>query len=185
MAFPIILIGLIRHQMAALQILKEEVRFHQNIIQKLILKIEGIKAQLLELSQQQPLVGLSVPIEEGNSATVIILTLLAMFGIMFLFYSTSTGPIFSPVRTMSAFDDLGNQILIGIRYPVESPVSASIRLAGTPDFIPVSRFVKTITENSNLKSTVANDVVPVVLKTGTPLLENCKLFLLDIVHIFF
>ena len=151
--------------------------------EKLLLleRADELNLVLLKLSQENAVT--SVPLQSDNNTIIIALTVLVVCGILFGYYYTS-GPIFCPIRTLSQFDNLGNEILIGVRYPAESPVSAAIRLVNTPDVIPIQTFVKTLAENPSIKEVSLNNVSSVVSKTGVPLLENFKNFISTIVSFF-
>lgn len=114
-------------------------------------KIEGLEKILSELA---------VPIEITTTPTaaspslLVLLTGVAVVGIIVTCYMYSSSNIFCPVLTMSQLDKYGNQILIGINYPSTLSVKAAIRLVGTDEVIGIDRFARTVAENPVLKQTV-------------------------------
>lgn len=147
----------------------------------LIQKLDSLKIVLLQLSEDS--IVLVKPIESSNTATYLFVTLLIVCTIFLTFYCAS-GPIFCPIRTISQFDKAGNEILIGIKYPVDSPVSAGIRLAGSPEVVPLTRFVKTVTENPILTDSSVNGLSPVIVKNGASFMETFKGGFVTLVELF-
>jgi hypothetical protein len=178
-----LLLYIILARRAELRILKMQLVQDQAQKAMLFETIEKLKQDMLELTETAKIVT-EQPVENSH-AVFIVCSVLAVFIIFSFFYFSSVGPIFCPIRTMSRFDKHGNEFLLGIRYPADSPPSAGIRIAGTPDVIPISKFVETVSKNGVLQDSAANNVSVHISKNGITLMESFNTFVADVIGYFF
>ena len=125
----------------------------------LIEKHKNCKVTLSELLEQNAVVTKSI---ECNNTLIISVTILTILGIFLFYYYGTTGPIICPVRVITQSDRSGNEIQVGIPYPVtaDGEASAAIRFAGTADFVSLDPLVSVVLNTPGFQPSMLPALIP-------------------------